>query len=212
MVRRFSQAAFISSWQLDVAEITQFNTHRCCVIMAALLSRWETSHLLNSVALLFLCKLLALGWRRSNSHCPSPSSITLDVTFPMPSPPFCSRFALRQYGWIIFHSTPGVIRLTAVSHTHDSKSRRRQKHWGSGEAFIKWPQWSLSGRKTARWLIANRSLSYNIWPVERDSISLLEGSPTIQQRTLKSYRWQDCQLCGFVLLKMAWIFPSIQHT
>lgn len=60
-----------------------------------------------------------------------------------------------------------------MSHTHDSKSHRRSNRWSSGEAFIKGPQCNLSGRKTAWWLIANLSLSYNIWPVERISIQSL---------------------------------------
>lgn len=74
-VHRCSQTALISSWQLDVAEITQFNTHGCCVIMAALLSRWETSHLFNPAAPLLFCKLLAFSWRRQNSHCLSSPTI-----------------------------------------------------------------------------------------------------------------------------------------
>lgn len=62
-VHRFMQTVLISSWQLDVVEITQFNTHGCCVIIAALLSQWETSHLFNPVASLLFCKPLA-DWMR----------------------------------------------------------------------------------------------------------------------------------------------------
>lgn len=67
-VHRFIQTVLISSWQLDVVEITQFNTHGCCVIIAALLSQWETSHLFNPVASLLFCKPLA-DWRRWNLYC-----------------------------------------------------------------------------------------------------------------------------------------------
>lgn len=79
-----------------------------------------------------------------------------------------------------FHLKPKFISqvyLTAhrpaASHCHDSKSCCRSSQWSSGEAFIKRQQRNLSGRKTARWLIANLSPSNNIWSAERVSIQLL---------------------------------------